>query len=231
MSGGEALHRDGGGEPGHGDAARWRIACLFALGAFLGLGLAAFAVGILPGDLHVRAELTTADGSPLRRFARAVNLAGTWRVLLPGSLLLFALSRPARRHWWLWAGAFLVSAAIEQGVKFLVGRPRPSGFSLGFPSGHTTAAAVFAVFVVYCLSRERLSPAVRLVLQAGAVSMMVLVGWARIVLRAHWPTDVLGGVLLGTACAAGVAWWTLARDAARIEVPAAAASPPGPARP
>jgi membrane-associated phospholipid phosphatase len=187
--------------------ARWRAVCLLTLGAFLGLGLAAFATGILPGDLSVRAELATGDGSPLHTLARWVNLAGTWRVLGPASLLLFLLSRAARRHWWLWAGVLIGSGLIEHAVKLLVGRPRPSGFSLGFPSGHTTAAATFAVIVIYLATRERLGAGPRLTVQALAVLIMVLVGWARIVLHAHWPTDVLGGFLLGTGSAAAAAWW------------------------
>jgi len=224
-----ATERPGGGSKD--DVARWRIVCLFTLGAFLGLGLAAFAVGILPGDLHTRAGLVTDDGSALRTFAQIVNLAGTWRVLLPASLLVFALSRTARRHWWLWSAVFLASAAFEQGFKFIVGRPRPSGLSLGFPSGHTTAATVFAVLLLYVLSRERLYPAVRLALQALAVATMLLVGWARIVLRAHWPTDVLGGLLLGTACAAAAAWWVSARDTELVAAPTPAVRPADAVRP
>ena len=69
------------------------------------------------------------------------------------------------------------------------------------------AAAVFAVILIYLASRARLHPATRLSVQVIAVATMLLVGWARIVLRAHWPTDVLGGLLLGTACAAAAAWW------------------------
>jgi undecaprenyl-diphosphatase len=57
-----------------------------------------------------------------------------------------------------------------------------------------------------------LHPAARITLQALAIAMALLVGWARIVLRAHWPTDVLGGVLLGIACAAAAAWWIATRD-------------------
>jgi undecaprenyl-diphosphatase len=196
------------------DVSRWRAICLFTLGAFLGLGFAAYTVGILPGDLQVRGELLTEDHSALRTFAWWVNLAGTWRVLLPASLVIATLSRAARRHWWLWAGAFLASGALEQAVKFLVDRPRPSGFSVGFPSGHTTAAAVFAVSVLHLVSRERLRPATRLCLQIMAVAMMLLVGWARIVLHAHWPTDVLGGLLLGTGCAAAAIWWETSRPTA-----------------
>ena len=159
-------------------------------------------------------DLTRELPSALRTFARWVNLAGTWRVLLPASLVIAALSRAARRHWWLWAGTFLASGALEKAVKFLVDRPRPSGFSVGFPSGHTTAAAVFAVIALYLVGRARLRPAAQLCLQITAVAMMLLVGWARIVLHAHWPTDVLGGLLLGTGCAAAAIWWDISRPAA-----------------
>ena len=55
-------------------------------------------------------------------------------------------------------------------------------------------------------------PALRLSLQILALVLMLLVGWARIVLRAHWPTDVLGGVLLGAGCAAAATWWLIARE-------------------
>ena len=139
-------------------------------------------------------------------------------MLVPATLLLLALSRAARRHWWLWCAIMVASSLLEHGFKFMVGRPRPSGFSLGFPSGHSTAAATFAVVLVYIVTRERLTPAQRHGIQALAVALMALVGWARIVLHAHWPTDVLGGFLLGAGCAAAGAWWESTRlDAAPSE--------------
>ena len=206
-------HADGG--TSGDDAAGWRMACLIALAAFLGMGLAAFLVGILPGDLSVRYGLLLEEDTVLRTLARWFNLAGTWRVLLPACLVIFALSHTARRRWWLWAGVFLGAGALEHAFKFLVDRPRPSGFALGFPSGHTTSAAVFAVILIYLASRARLHAATRLSVQVIAVATMLLVGWARIVLSAHWPTDVLGGLLLGTACAAAAAWWDSTRPPRR----------------
>ena len=205
-------HADGG--TSGGAAASWRIVCLIALAAFLGMGVAAFFVGILPGDLSLRHELVIERPAALHTLAQWANLAGTWRVLLPVCLVIFALSHTARRRWWLWAGVFLGSGALEHAFKFLVDRPRPSGFSVGFPSGHATAAAVFAVIALYLVSRARLRPAAQLCLQITAVAMMILVGWARIVLHAHWPTDVLGGLLLGTGCAAAAIWWVTSRPAA-----------------
>ncbi len=192
-------------------AATWRIVCLFTLGAFLGLSVTAFATGLLPGDLSVRQDVLDRKTELAYRLARAANEAGTWHVLLPATLLLFLLSREARRHWWLWCAVMVTSSLIEHGFKLMVGRPRPSGFSFGFPSGHSTAAATFAIVLVYIASRERLSGPQRHGLQTVAIVVMVLVGWARIVLGAHWPTDVLGGFLLGAGCAAAAAWWESAR--------------------
>ena len=192
-------------------AATWRIVCLLTLGAFAGLGVAAFATGLLPGDLAVREELLQGRTNLAYHVALVMNEAGTWHVLLPAALLLFFLSSEARRHWWLWSALLLGSSVVEHAVKLLVGRPRPSGFSFGFPSGHTTAAATCAVILIYLVGRERLRPAPRHALQALALVVMALVGWARIVLRAHWPTDVLAGFLLGAGFAAAGAWWESAR--------------------
>ena len=192
-------------------AANWRIACLLTLGGFLGLSVAAFATGILPGDLHVRQDLIEQNSQLVRQVAVVVNEGGTWRVLLPAMALLYLFSRAARRHWWLWSAVMIVSSLIEHGMKVMVGRPRPSGFSFGFPSGHTTAAATFAFLLIYLASRERWSAPVRHGLHALAIVGMALVGWARIVLGAHWPTDVLGGFLLGAGCAAAAAWWESSR--------------------
>ena len=200
----------------HGAAENWRIVCLLTLGAFLGLSLAAFATGVLPGDLALRQELLEPRAGLAEQLARVANQAGTWHVLFPATVLLFALSRAARRHWWLWCAIMVGSSLVEHGFKFMVGRPRPSGFSLGFPSGHSTAAATFAVVLVYIVTRERLTPAQRHGIQGLAVALMALVGWARIVLHAHWPTDVLGGFLLGAGCAAAGAWWESTRPAAAL---------------
>jgi membrane-associated phospholipid phosphatase len=196
-------------------AANWRIVCLLMLGAFLGLSVATFATGLLPGDLFLRHEVTEGQSSLAYRFARVIDHAGTWHVLLPATILLFLLSAEARRRWWLWGTILVGSSLLEHSFKALVGRPRPSGLALGFPSGHTTAAATFAVILIFIVSREQLTAPQRHTLQAVAIVVMLLVGWARIALRAHWPTDVLGGFLLGIGCAAAGAWWESARLGAR----------------
>src|SRR5262249_2450563 len=155
-------------------AANWRIACLLTLGGFVGLSVAAFASGILPGDLHVRHDLIEGNSQLAGQLARVVNQGGTWRVLLPAMILLYLLSPAAGRDWWLWRAVMIVSSLIEHSFKIMVGRPRPSGFALGFPSGHTTAAATFAFLLIYLTTRERLSMPVRLALQALAIVFMVL---------------------------------------------------------
>lgn len=202
-------------------AARWRVISLVLLGAFLGLSGVVYAVGLLPGDVPIHGELIAARGGAAHAAARWLDYGGKWEVLLPAMLAVFAWSPIARRHWWLWCLLMPAGGAVEQLFKLLVGRPRPRGVNMGFPSGHVTAATTFAVLLLYVLSRERVSPGVRIVLSALAVVLVVVVGFARVILNAHWPSDVLGGVLLGGGCAAAAAWWDSARES-RSPVPDAA---------
>lgn len=82
-------------------------------------------------------------------------------------------------------------------------RPRPlDGFvvplSNGYPSGHTSNATALALLGVLLLW-PRLRRAGRLVAVVAAVLLAGFVGLTRVALLAHWPSDVLGGWLLGIA--------------------------------
>jgi len=130
---------------------------------------------------------------------RIVNRAGDWRVLLPATLLLLALFRRARERWWLWIVLMIAAPAAEGLLKIAIGRARPESAASGFPSGHATAAAAFFGALLYLAGS--LPPASRRAVRVLAVACIVLVGLARIILRAHWPSDVLGGITLGLGLA------------------------------
>ena len=124
-----------------------------------------------------------------------------------GGPLLLAVSRHARRRWWLWGLALVVAPLIGEALQELVGRLRPRGPALGFPSGHATAVAAFAVATIYLTGRSGLPRAVRLLIALVAVAAALAVGLSRMVLDAHWPLDVVAGFALGAAGAAAAAWW------------------------
>jgi undecaprenyl-diphosphatase len=201
--------------------ARWRVLSLLLLGAFLGMSAIVYGVHLLPGEANLQQEIIGYRGTPIHAVARWLNYGGRWQFLAPAMLLLLVCSPAARRRWWLWCGLLPLSGGIEQLFKFLVGRPRPRGVNWGFPSGHVTAAATFAVVVVYLLSRERIWPAARVPLLLLGIALVGSVGFARVILNAHWPSDVLGGILLGAGCAAAGAWWDAAHPSPEAPRPRA----------
>ena len=73
------------------------------------------------------------------------------------------------------------------GMRYLIG-PAPSGYS--FPSGHAAAAFAGAVAWILRAARSALGRSLPL-------AYALLVGWSRIYLGTHWPSDVLAGAVLG----------------------------------
>ena len=171
------------------------VLCAF----FVALAAAAALIGVLPADAALRDALLSWATPATIGFMRVVNYGGDWRILLPATLLLLAVFRRAREDWWLWIALMITAPAAEGLLKITIARARPEGPAFGFPSGHSTAAAAFCGAVLYLA--ESLPPASRRLVQALAVICMISVGLARIILRAHWPSDVLGGITLGLGLA------------------------------
>jgi undecaprenyl-diphosphatase len=79
--------------------------------------------------------------------------------------------------------------------------------STSFPSGHSMAAASLYLTLGFVGSRSRRLRPHRTAVIAGAASIASAIGATRVFLGVHWPTDVLGGLCLGTA-------WACATEAA-----------------
>ncbi len=135
----------------------------------------------------------------------------------------------AMRKWRIaavWVGIVVGANALSAITKLLVDRPRPVDAlvhesSASYPSGHAmvSGAAIgigLAVIVgVIWPNRHRLFLGV-------GIAYAVVMAWSRTYLLVHWLTDVVGGLLFGTAIVLIVAAVTLQR---RTDVGNAAGEP------
>ncbi|MGR3937404.1 phosphatase PAP2 family protein [Streptomyces sp. BRA346] len=133
----------------------------------------------------------------------------TMRALTAVIVLWLLLRRERTPALWVVVTA-AAGTALQQGVKALLDRPRPhwanpvdSAHYAAFPSGHALTATVTFGLLLWMLKLHA-APALwqRLATAVAAVSVLG-VGFTRLYLGVHWPTDILGGWLLGAAL---VAW-------------------------
>ena len=163
--------------------------------------------GILAGEAAVRDAVRDVASPQLRALSRTIRPLGTWWGIVPGVLLLLAASPRARRRWWLWSLALIIAPLAGEALQEFVGRLRPRGEAYGFPSGHATATAAFAVAVIYLMGWSNLRRPLRVAIGVAAATLSFLIGISRMILDAHWPLDVIAGFALGAAGAAAAAWW------------------------
>lgn len=136
--------------------------------------------------------------------------AGIIWILLTLVLLLFPKTRKTGL---VLMAALLVDVVLCNGIlKNLVARTRPfdvnTAVSLlvakphdfSFPSGHT-AASFASIAALYLVNRDgtRLGAPVRLtnILWKAALVVGCLLAFSRLYLYVHFPTDILGGILVG----------------------------------
>jgi membrane-associated phospholipid phosphatase len=173
----------------------------------IALSLLARGDGTLPGDLRIARFVQRTPDAIAGPVSRIGNLIGSSPFLF-GCLLAIggALFFFGRRHDALAFALCILAHLINQPLKALVDSPRPAALQvrvaehargLGFPSGHAMAAIQLCGAIALVLDPFLPPGTVRTGARAILIAIPLLVGFSRVYVGAHWPSDVLGGFLWG----------------------------------
>jgi undecaprenyl-diphosphatase len=127
-----------------------------------------------------------------------VTIVATLALLLHGK----------RRRAAIFAGIVVATQVSATFLKDIYDRPRPElvphgsyVYSSSFPSGHSTLAAATYLTLATMIASLEPKPGTKALVYVVAGLVTVSVGFSRVYLGVHWPSDVLAGWTLGAAWA------------------------------
>ena len=154
-------------------------------------------------DIHLLDKIN--PDTPSSAYQRQISNSAYW---VPAAIVVgelgygFIADDPLNKRYAVQTGITVgIGQAMSIGLKHLFKRPRPFmsypdiihpvnyGTGPSFPSGHTTLA--FSTATSLALTRKQWSVTLPITLWAGSV------GYSRMYLGRHYPTDVLGGLAVG----------------------------------
>ena len=91
---------------------------------------------------------------------------------------------------------------LNQFLKFIIRRPRPTGINLinengySFPSGHSMVSMAFYGFLIFLILNSRIKKERKIIFISFLSMLIIFVGISRIYLGVHYASDVLAGFSL-----------------------------------
>ena len=167
-----------------------------------------------PGDAAAMSWLQSYRSSFVDDAAQVASLPGH-RLVAALTVTLLVLALLAFRRWMdaLMFASILAPVLVNMAIKQIIDRPRPDMTILitpptspGFPSGHAEYAALLFLLLLYLAGEMAGHRWMKWPLRVVLVSAILAVGASRVYLGVHWPSDVLGGYLLGALWVWAVLW-------------------------
>jgi len=132
-------------------------------------------------------------------------LGGSTVLLLAvGAVVGFLLLQTRYRSALFVAATTVSGQLLNLTMKYVFNRPRPSivpplrvVFSTSFPSGHAMESAIVYLTLGAILMRAADNRVTKLYIIGIAMLLTALVGTSRVYLGVHYPTDVIGGWIIG----------------------------------
>ena len=179
-------------------------ACLLLWLAMLLGGTSAF-------DHAILVALYAGERAALADAARLVTMIGDWRAVSVAAAIaaLVLVGRKQGVPALVLLIGIIVGRALTELQKFGLHRARPDTnphlvevHNLSFPSGHSANAMMTYVAIALLLApaEQRRSWV------AAALIVAAFVGFSRVMLGVHWPSDILGGWAYGLVWALLLAW-------------------------
>jgi len=190
---------------------------------FFGLTTAVLAGVADTWDRTLMLDLAAGREPWLTWWMKFLSIAGSGLIEIPLALLLvlgLVLRKRKVEAWW-YAAAALSGWALSGLAKLAVQRPRPhliprlmhGGGWFSYPSGHSMLAPIIFGLGIIVWAAPWPSPALRRAALVLAALFALSIGFSRVYLGVHYPSDVLGGLLLGTAWSAlALLWWERVRE-------------------
>lgn len=156
-------------------------------------------------DRAVLEVLSTLRQPAADTFFRWATWLGSFSLLAPIAVIMM-LGLALRRKFnavLLFGSVFFGSAATTLLVKTAIGRRRPDLFEsvlqalpsdYAFPSGHATHVTAFVFCLIWLARRCGGCRQAATIIVLMSIACLVIV--SRLYLQVHWPSDVLGGILV-----------------------------------
>ena len=143
------------------------------------------------------------ENAPLTVILKIITNAGEWFVYVPLALIMVAVPKLRLKYGIPALTTLTISAGLNNILKLCFAVPRPDTHRLiaetgyGFPSGHAMNGAAFIGICVLLFLRYSVSKAHKLIILLSAALFMAAVGFSRVYLGVHNPTDIIAGYAMG----------------------------------